>query len=194
MRSALAVVIAALALAACGPGGSGTLVTEARDVVPFSGISVTAGVEVRLVVDPDAAPAVAVTYDDNLLDRIRTDVDGDTLVVAPSGSFRSPGGGRFVSVTNNGLTRLDVSSGATVLGAGSADDVRLDVSSGADVDIADIDVAVLDIAVSSGAQADVRATQSISGDVSSGATVRVFGDPISRDLSTSSGADVEYVE
>jgi hypothetical protein len=193
-RFPLAVAGVALALAACGPAGSGTLVTEVRDVGPFSAISVSAGVEVRLVVDPDAPQSVAVTYDDNLLDRIRTATEGDTLVISPSGSFRTTGGGRFVSVTTPRLTRLAASSGATVIGAGSAASLDLDVSSGGDVDISDVDVAMLTIAVSSGAEADVRATQSVSGDVSSGASVRVFGDPVTRDVSTSSGADVEYVD
>ena len=193
-RFPLAVLGIACVVAACGPAGSGTLVTETRDVAPFTALDVTAGIDVRLVVDPDAPPAVAVTYDDNLLDRIRTDVEGDTLVISPSGSFRVTAGGRFVSVTTGELTRLDVASGVTVIGAGSTNRLDLSVSSGGDVDISDIDVAVLTIDLSSGAQADVRATQSVSGDMSSGARLRVFGDPTERDISTSSGASVEYVD
>lgn len=147
-RIRLLVVASTVVLTACGPAGSGTLVTEARDVAPFTAISVSSGIDVRLVVDPDATPSVAITYDDNLLDRIRTDVEHETLVISPSGAFRTTGDGRFVSVTAAQLTRLHAGSGATVIGAGSTDALDLDVGSGADVDISDIDVAVLSIAAS----------------------------------------------
>ncbi len=57
---------------------------------------------VELVVDPSAVQSVWVTYDDNLLDRVETRVEGDVLVVELSGN---PGDRPRLAVMRAGVAR-----------------------------------------------------------------------------------------
>ena len=73
-RIAVATIAFALVAAACGPAGSGEIVTEFRDLGPFDRISISEGLDLALQMVPGAAQQVSVTYDDNLFDRIGTTV------------------------------------------------------------------------------------------------------------------------
>lgn len=74
MHRALAVLALAVSflIAGCsglvGERGSGDLVSEAREVAPFTGIDVSRAIEVEVTMSAGAEPAVEVIYDDNLID------------------------------------------------------------------------------------------------------------------------------
>jgi hypothetical protein len=178
-------------LSACGPTGSGALVTEEREVGEFDSIEVSGGIELRLTVDPDSSPLVSVTYDDNIIDRIRTEVDGSTLRIDSEGSFNIIGGdGRFVEVTVTDLQRLVASGGTEVIGEGESDLLDLEASGGADVDLSEITVGDLTLQASGGANVIVTVTDAVTGDASGGADVVIQGDPPFQSIDTSGGADV----
>ncbi len=171
MRPGVAVVMAAALLTVCGPRGSGNIVTETRDVGEFASLEVSGGIDLRLTVDPSATTSVAVIYEDNVLDRIVTEVDGDTLVVGSRGSFNVFGSGRMVKVTMPTLDSLTASGGTDVDGSGVAESLSVEVSGGTDADLAELVVGAMVLHASGGADVTVNVTDEISGDASGGADV-----------------------
>ncbi|MEX2653186.1 MAG: DUF2807 domain-containing protein [Acidimicrobiia bacterium] len=178
-------------LPACGPTGSGELVTEDRDVGEFDSIEVSGGIELRLTVDPNLATSVTVTYDDNIIDRIVTEVDDSTLRIESRGSFSIfGGGGRFVEVSVASLQGLAASGGTEVTGEGASDVLDLNASGGTDVDLALLTVGEMTIRASCGADVTVNVSDSITVVASGGADVVIHGDPPGQSVGVSGGADV----
>lgn len=191
MRRFLAAMIGLALLSACGPTGSGELVTEEREVGEFDSIEVSGGIELRLTVDPNSSPSVSVTYDDNIIDRIRTEVGSSTLRIDSEGSFNIIGGdGRFVEVTVADLRRLVASGGTEVIGEGESDLLDPEARGGADVDLGEITVGDMTLQASGGASVIVTVTAAVTGNASGGADVVIQGDPPFQSIDTSGGADV----
>jgi hypothetical protein len=92
---------------ACGSTGSGTIVSETREVGSFDRIEVSSGIAVEINVDPGAPAGVTSVYDDNLQDKIITEVNGDTLVIEVQGNVIAPGSGRMVNVAMPVLVRME---------------------------------------------------------------------------------------
>ena len=181
-----------LMVVACGTVGSGDLVTESRSVGSFDGLDVSEGINVNLLVDPGAVPSVSVTFDDNLLSKLVTEVRGGTLVIEFDGSVSILGSGRFVDVIVDSLDSIEVSGGADLNGFGTATDYRLSASGGADVDLAGLDAANVEVDISGGANARVFASVSVVGEASGGAALTVSGDPDQSGIDTSGGANVDF--
>lgn len=82
----IAVLALAFLLTACdvtlgsGPVGSGVERASKRETAAFSRVDLRGAADVSIVVGP--ARSVTVRGDDNLLDRVKTKVDGDTLVIS----------------------------------------------------------------------------------------------------------------
>jgi hypothetical protein len=190
----LILLVPALALVAAGCGviGSGDLVAEAREVGSFDNLDISEGINVQLVVDPGAVPSVSVYYDDNLLDKVITEVRGDTLTLEFDGSVTVTGSGRFVDVVVGDLGEIEISGGADLEGTGTVDGYRLTASGGADVDLSDLVAETVEVDASGGADVRVHASASIDGEASGGADVRIYGDPDHSRVDTSGGADVDY--
>ncbi len=193
-RSAVALGALLLIVTACGPSGSGNLVTEHRDVAPFTAISVSEGIEVELVVDPTESPTVAVTFDDNLLERVVTEVRGGTLFVEFAGSVRIIGGGRNVRVTAQSLHDIEVSGGAALIGTGAANSYRLSASGGSSVDLRALTAADVEMDASGGSSVVVYASASAQGDASGGSSITVYGEPPQVNIDTSGGSGVDVAE
>jgi hypothetical protein len=188
----LMLAAAALLLAACGTTGSGNIVTEQRDVGSFDQIETGGGVRVELTVDPSLPTSVEVTYDDNLLDNVVTDVSGDTLVVKLTGSINiTGGGGRVVTVVTDRLVGVESSGGSSVKATGTTSSYRADASGGANLDLRDLQASSVEIDASGGANVNVYATDSATGEASGGANVSVYGNPTTVTVETSGGANLD---
>jgi len=185
-------LLAALVLAAvgCGSTGSGDIVSETREVGSFDRIEVSSGIAVEITVDPAAPAAITSVYDDNLQDRIITEVNGDTLVIEVRGTVVAPGSGRMVEVAMPVLIGLFADGGATVQGVGAADQLELRAEGGAAVDLEDMVVQTMDIGLEGGSNATVNALLEITGQVTGGATLTLTNSPASRDLDVSGGGMV----
>lgn len=192
MRRFSAAVVFALVLGACG-FGSGNLVSETRDVGPFTALDITGAVDVNLVVDPTSEQEVVVTYDDNLIDRIRTEVIGDTLHISQEGNVSTFGTGRMVSVVAQDLDSISVSGASDLDATGGVDSYRLEVAGASDVNLEDFEAEVVEIEVSGASDVRVHASESIEGEASGASDLRIYGNP-DRALVDSSGAsDVDIV-
>jgi len=185
-------LLAALVLTAvgCGSTGSGDIVSETREVGSFDRIEVSSGIAVEITVDPAAPQGLTSIYDDNLQDKIITEVNGDTLVIEVRGNVIAPGSGRMVEVTMPVLVGLAADGGASVQGVGAADELELKAEGGATVDLEDMTVQTLDVGLDGGSNATVNALLAITGQVTGGATLMLTNSPASRDLDVSGGGQV----
>jgi len=87
-------------------------------------------------------------------------------------------------------TDIDLSSGSRMILAGNAGEVAVDMSSGANLDAYKLTGQNVSVDGSSGSNAKVTATSSLTADVSSGANVKYKGDP-SLNVDKSSGGSVQ---
>lgn len=185
-----AVLVLALTAVSCGSTGSGNIVSETREVGSFDRIEVSSGIAVEITVDPAAPARVVSIYDDNLQDKIITEVDGDTLVIEVQGNVIAPGSGRMVKVEMPVLIGVFADGGATVDGTGTADHLELEAQGGAIVDFEGMTVQTLDVGLDGGSKATVNPLLAITGRVTGGATLTLTSSPTSRDLDVSGGGQV----
>jgi len=185
-------LLAALVLTAvgCGSTGSGNIVSEVREVGSFERIEVSNGLAVDITVDPAAPRGLTSVYDDNLQDKILTEVKGDTLVIEVQGNVVAPGSGRVVEVAMPVLIGLLADGGASVHGVGAADELDLRTEGGAAVDLEDMVVQTVDVAMDGGSTATVNPSLKVTGRVTGGATLRLTNSPTFRDLDVSGGGNV----
>jgi hypothetical protein len=200
MVAAVSLFIAA-ACVATGPATS-----DRRQVGSFSSISASAGVEVHVAVG--GAPSVTVTAGQNVLPKVITRVEGDRLEIHTSGTTQ----GRItVDVTTPVLNAIDASSSASIVAAGvnaasfdanvssqakvelsgTTDVLTLDGSSQSSAKLGNLKARTVAVNLSSQARAEVRASEAVTGDVSSQAKLTVLGSPAQIDVSTSSQGSVD---
>ncbi len=190
--TAMTLLACALVFPACDTNSidaSGSIVTETRDVSSFDEIDASQGIVVRLTVDSSIAASVTVHYDDNLVDHVLTDVNGDTLRLRLDAEVNSrQGADRFVDVVAADVATINVSNGAVLFGTGVAEHVELTASGGAVVELSNLAVGRLNVDLSGGAVARVTATDAVEGEASGGALLTLLGDPPTLDVATSGGA------
>jgi hypothetical protein len=117
MKTYIIVVLAAL-LSACGMlesgpkglRGSENVATEGRSVTGFKQVRASKGV--NLVIDIRPEHSVAVVAEDNIIPYVKTEVQGDTLIVETTESI-SPTVAIDVRISTPELTSIDVSGAST---------------------------------------------------------------------------------
>jgi hypothetical protein len=174
----------------CGSTGSGNIVSETREIGSFDQIEVSSGIAVEITVDPAAPAGLTSIYDDNLQDKIITEVDGNTLFIEVRGNVIAPGPGRVVKVEMPVLAGLLVSGGASVKGVGTSEQLELRADSGATIDFQDMIVQSMDLGLGGGSRATVNVLLEITGQVTGGATLTLTNGQTSRDLDVSGGGHV----
>lgn len=208
----LMVALAVVAfLAACTEAipASGVFVTEERQVTSFERVAAEMGAIVRITVDDSLPSGVTVTYDDNVIEDVVTDVSDDTLVVRVDAevSFSRSGQDRGVDVTMPTLRGLDLSGGSVVsvtgvsgdlaLGSsggsvvavgGTSGSVTLEASGGSVVTLTDLSALKAEIDVSGGSVVTMRVSDVVSGSASGGSVVTIEGNPATVAVEASGGS------
>jgi len=184
------VLVFAVTAVGCASTGSGDIVSEAREVGSFDRIEVSSGIAVEITVDPAAPGGLTSIYDDNLQDKILTEVSGDTLVIEVRGNVIAPGSGRMVKVEMPVLAGLLADGGASVKGVGTSEHLELRAEGGAAIDFEDMVVQTMDIGLDGGSKATVNAMLEITGRVTGGASLTLTNSPATRDLDVSGGGNV----
>jgi len=185
-----AVLVLALTTVGCASTGSGDIVSEMREIGSFDRIEVSSGISVEITVDPGAPIGLTSIYDDNLQDKIITEVKGNTLLIEVRGNVIAPGSGRMMKVAMPVLVGLLADGGATVHGVGAADGLELRADGGATVDLEDMVVQTMDVGMDGGSTATVNPSLEVTGRVTGGATLTLINSPASRDLDVSGGGKV----
>lgn len=201
---ALAVLVVVLAtVAACRPA-----TTQQRTVGEFDALTASNGVRVTVHVVAGSNPAATVTAPDNVQSRVIVRVESGRLAVSVEGNqSRSV----KVEVTTPTLTSVNVSSQASVAidglsgdsldvnassqtsvkASGTIDRLTLNVSSQSKAMLGELEATTVQLDLSSQSDAEVRATDSVTGSASSQSKVTVLGSPPTVNVATSSQSTVD---
>ncbi len=177
-----------------GIQGSGVSASQSRTVPSFTEIDL-AGSSV-LTVHVGGKQTVVVHADDNLIDRVTTDVRSGMLVLGTSGSFttRSPMGVdvtvptlEAVVLSGSGVARVEGLAaerltvrmpGSGVLGiTGTADQLDVDLSGSGDVRLQDLVARDVVATLSGSGRIQVHATRSLAASVPGSGVIVYGGDP-----------------
>jgi len=180
------------------------------DISSFDSVEINNGV--RVVMDASGAPGVRLEGDSADFDELNIDVHGGRLEISRDVNWfgRTPsvdvivyvsGGqadhykisrGATADITNIDVDQLeiDVSTGAEVDFSGQCGELEMDTSTGAVADASELACQIVDVSGSTGSSARVHAASSVRGRARMGASVRVYGGPNSRDLSSAMGGSI----
>lgn len=153
--------------------------SQNRNVSPFSKIKVSSGIDLYLT--QGAGEAVKVVADEDLIDRIITEVEGETLHIYIKNKTNWNWGWkqeRKVYVTFDNLTELNASAGSDVEAEGpvKVKEINISASSGSDVNF------------------DHLTAEKVGLDASSGADINIAGETIYLNAESSSGSDIDCKE
>jgi hypothetical protein len=182
--------------------GSGNLATETREVGAFDQLDVSTAVHATVTIGQPMR--VSVTADDNLLDNVKTTVDGDKLAIGMSGSVSSSGNvvqveitvpslsaihaGSAAAVDVQGLAadqlRLEADSAGRITASGTAPTLDLRAGSAGELQLRDLAVDHATVSIDSAGHAWLHATQAVTGSVSSAGMLTLVGKPATVDVST----------
>lgn len=189
--------IAATGCRLLGEEGSGVLVTR-RIRVPAEVQRLEIGDAFRAAIRVGAAaPSSEVSIDDNLVDRLRVVVDGDTLRIDLEGLVRSATARANISLIR--LRSLDASGATGVRVDGQVvDDLTVEASGASDVEIDSVDLDELFLEVSGASHVALAgAAREVRADVSGASTIELFSleaDEVDVETSGASTAEVTALE
>jgi hypothetical protein len=177
-----------------GIKGSGVAKIEKRDVRDFKKIDVSGIINVEVVAQKDFS--VEVEADDNLLEHIRTEVQGDTLKlytkdrVSPKTKIRviiampDLTGADLSGVSKLNASniktesfKLDVSGASKIEISGEAQDLNIDVSGASKINAEELKVAKANVDVSGASHITVNATEEVKVEASGASKVNYVGEP-----------------
>ncbi len=174
--------------------GSGILQTEKRDLSGFKKIDVSGVIEIELTAQKDFS--VVVETDDNLLEYVKTEVDGDTLKLytkrglSPKTKIRVviampelteaevSGVSKLTAVEiKTESLKLDVSGASRVEISGQARDLKIEASGASKINTENLKVANADVDISGATFVTVNATEEVKADASGASRVNYVGEP-----------------
>ncbi len=174
--------------------GSGKSLTQARNVGAFLRIKTEGAAQVEVTVGP--ATSVSVTTDDNLQPLIETDLEGGTLHIYPSGSYKTSLGVKLKitapvleELSDNGASKITVTGLAAqrfalaIAGAGSArlegraDSLVVRLGGAGNIQASDLSAKTVQVDIAGAGNAEICATESLNATVSGVGRVRYSGHP-----------------
>ena len=177
-----------------GESGSGTAVSINRDLSPFEEIRLNGSLNV--VVRVGQPRSVRVTTDDNLVQYIATEVNGQTLTIdtlrsiaprtrtlveidLPALRGASVHGSGTVEITDVAAEslELDISGSGDNKATGTADRLRVNISGSGDVSARDLRAGTVDVTVFGSGDANVFAEASLDVRIFGSGDVSYRGDP-----------------
>ena len=177
-----------------GIEGSGDMVTEARNVKAFNRIVSTGSSDIYVSVGGEQK--VEVTYDDNLIDMVRTEVMGNKLKIYIKGSHSSRHSSRIditvpeleeVRCTGSGDIEVvdlgqdffayKLSGSGDFRAAGHVTELELTLSGSGDIDTRDLVAEEAYCTISGSGRIRVAATEVFDGTVSGSGDIYYYGKP-----------------
>jgi hypothetical protein len=170
--------------------GNGNVVEQTRKVKDFNKIDVSRGMNVYI--SQGETYKVVVKADENLLEAIETETEGDVLIIRATENIRNATSKKvFITVPN--LEKIEASSGSNIFSEIKLvfKDLEVSTSSGSNVTL-EINSEKTDFSASSGSNIKVRGTTNyFKGKASSGANIKA--EELSADnceAKASSGANI----
>lgn len=205
------VVLAGLGLSCnklTGIQGSGTAKSETRALTGFKEIKAGGAVNLDISFKPEYS--VSIEADDNLLEHITTEVNGDTLVIGMKDNINSKNKIN-VRITMPELTDLDISGASTgnvaavkgeklVVGLSGASKLKIDgevrqfnarAGGASNIDAANLKVENADVDSSGASGITVNASGDLKAGASGASSVTYIGDPRSLKQNSSGASSVK---
>ena len=177
-----------------GVKGSGNLATEQRDIDDFDRIRSSGSFDVY--VEVGEKPGLEITFDDNLLDIVMTEVKGNTLHIYSDESFNSrksckikvttpnlsrvliSGSGDFEIIGLRGeIFEYEVSGSGDLDASGEVDEVRVEVSGSGDVDCRDLKAKRAYVEIAGSGDVEVWAEELFDGSIAGSGDIAYYGNP-----------------
>lgn len=186
--------------------GSGSLASEDRDVSGFSRIHLIGGGELRI--EQGAAESLTIEAEDNLLEYLTSEVEGDTLILTTQEGFTLAAtrpviyriavqslegievdGGATIVASDLSLGDLDVSitGGATVTLSGAVDRQSITVEGGGAYHGEDMASQETTISITGAGAMTVRVEDRLDVTINGAGTVSYIGDPQVSETITGAG-------
>jgi len=213
MKKLLFFVVLAGLLAACssitGIQGSGTSKTETRNVSGFKEIKANGAINLEVSIKPEYS--VTVEADDNLLEHINTDVNGDTLIIENRGEKINPKRKINVRITMPELVDLEINgasagsvagvktdklhlsiSGASKLKIdGEIRELKAQVAGASSIDAESLKTENANVEASGASSMTVNAAGDLSANASGASSVKYIGEPKSLKQNSSGASSVK---
>lgn len=191
-----------------GVRGSGNLRNETRDVSDFKEIKAGGAVNLEVVAQNDFN--VSVEADDNLLQYIKTETDGDTLKIYTENNINPKSrinvrismpelnsidlsGASTANVSNvssNSLT-LEASGASKIKIDGTAKTLKSEASGASNVDASGLTVEDADVEANGASKTIVSATNDLKADASGASTIYYTGEPRNIEKNSSGASSVK---
>lgn len=177
-----------------GIKGSGDLITEERDVKSFKRIESNGAADIYVTVGEELS--VKVTFDDNIIDLIETEVRGKTLKIGSRENYSSRrtckieitvpelervylrgSGDIFVERLDSEFFEFKLSGSGSLVAEGSTDELDLRLSGSGEIDTRDLTAQEVYVSISGSGDVRVRAEESFDGRVSGSGDIAIYGNP-----------------
>lgn len=187
--------------------GSGNMVTETRELEAFTSVEASGSFDIEITVGKEQS--VSLTFDDNLMDNIRSEVRHGRLILDTEGSYSSkkacvvaitvPSLESFES-TGSGDARIDfinsesfecrLSGSGSIYALGKVDELDLEIAGSGDINAKELKARDVYAKISGSGDIDVYAEESISGRVSGSGDIFYYGDPKHTSLKVSGSGTI----
>ena len=177
-----------------GVRGNGRVKDQSRTIMEFDKIDAGGAFTLNVKVGP--SPSLKITAEENLINYIRTNVKGNTLVIDTKKNI-SPRKEIYIEITTPTLRAVDVSgaNNITVYGirgsdfevdvsgagnvnlSGEVDRFRVDLSGAGSINARELKAKDVRVSVSGAASADVYAKDYLDASVSGVGSISYYGDP-----------------
>jgi hypothetical protein len=193
-----------------GIRGSGDIITEEREVREFNEIKSSGSFDIFIEVGP--ARSVKITFDDNLIDIIETDVRGKTLRIGNEESYSSDrvckveitipeleavslSGSGNVEVKNlkGDAFECSISGSGNIEVAGEVREVELKISGSGEIEAEDLVADDAYVKISGSGDVRLQARESLEGRVSGSGSIYYSGNPQSLSTNVSGSGRIKKI-
>lgn len=174
--------------------GSDVLTTQTRAVDPFVRIESNLGIDLK--VEVGKTQSVKITFDDNLIDFIRTESDGKTLVIETEESFstsqnvqvlisvpqleliNSEGSGTiYIANLDSKRFRAIISGSGELVATGKVDLLEIEINGSGDVRTDEVTAREVTVSINGSGSAEVNAVEVLDAEINGSGDVLYVGKP-----------------
>lgn len=174
--------------------GSGALISQTRSTEPFQRVESNLAVDLKIEVGK--AQSIAITFDDNLIDFIRTESDGRTLVIDSEESFSTRNNVKVVItvpqldlVNSEGSGTIDIvnldskrfraiiSGSGELTANGKVDMLEIEINGSGDVRTDEVVAREVTVSINGSGSAEVNAVEVLDGEINGSGDILYVGKP-----------------
>ena len=174
--------------------GSGDLITQTRTTEAFQRIETNLGIDLK--VEVGKAQSITITFDDNLIDFVRTESDGKTLTIDTDESFSTRNDVQVVItvpqldlVNSEGSGTIDIlnidskrfraiiSGSGELTATGKTDQLEIEINGSGDVRTDELTAREVNVVINGSGSAEVNAVETLEGEINGSGDILYIGKP-----------------